>query len=131
MPQRRKHDFHDSQPEVQVLTKPVVLYVLVEITMCCRNHPAIHRDRLASTDSLDHFYLKQPEYFHLELGSQVSNFVKKQRSILGVLQFAPAVHRGARKRTFLAAEELTLKKGFRNGRAVDRAERSRFARAQF
>ena len=75
LPQRRQRDFDNRKTEKQIFTKLVFRHGLVKVAMRRGNHSAIYRDRLPATHALNHLFLEETQYLHLELGHEIANFI--------------------------------------------------------
>ena len=70
------------------------------------------------------------QYFGLSLERHVADFIKKQRSAVGKLEFSLLGFAGAREGPFHVPEEFAFDQFFRNGGAVDFDKRRRRALAE-
>src|ERR1051326_5735044 len=121
--QRRKRNFDDGKPEVQVFTKPVFLDGLIEIAVCRGDHPAIDKDRFTSTNTFNDFFLEKAQDLDLQLLSEVTNLIEEKRPALRILEFPPPIGCGARKGALFIAEQFAFQQAVGNGPAIDRADR--------
>ncbi|MNP67510.1 hypothetical protein D3C76_1633520 [compost metagenome] len=58
---------------------------LLKVHVGRRQHPHIDRNRLATTDPFNVFFLKKAQQICLQLQRQVAHLVKEQRAIMGRL----------------------------------------------
>src|SRR5215813_8908315 len=91
-PQRRKHNFDDGKPEVQIFPELAFFDGLVQVAMGCGNHSTVHRDGFPSSDAFDHFFLKEAQYLDLQLRCEVADFIQKEGPALRVLELSTTMN---------------------------------------
>src|SRR5436309_6408854 len=101
LPQRRQRDFDNRKTEKQIFTKLVFRHGLVKVAMRRGNHSAIYRDRLPATHALNHLFLEETQYLHLELGHEIANFIEEKSAPFRVLELSATKYRCAGERSFL------------------------------
>src|SRR5688572_30656914 len=104
LPQWGEDDLYNSETEIQILTEIVVLDGLVKVAMSCRNHAAVHWNRLTAANSFNYFFLKEPENLYLQLWRKVAYFIEKQCASVRVLQPSSPVRSRSSERTFFIPE---------------------------
>ena len=78
-------DREDHQTVIEILAERLLLYHLLEITVCSGKDPDIHFYRLSSADPLKFLFLQDAQKFYLHIEGQFSYLVEEDRS--GVRQF--------------------------------------------
>ncbi|MNQ89798.1 hypothetical protein D3C85_1051150 [compost metagenome] len=86
-------------------------------------YPYIHRDRLATTDTLDMFLLQKAQQIGLQFQWQVADFIEEQGATMGRLDAPALALVSAGKGALLVPEQFGLNQVFGDRPAVDRHER--------
>ena len=85
---------------------------------------------LRAPQAFDHALLQHAEQLDLDFHRQIADLVEEQRGLVGGFEPADLPRERARIRALLAAEQLALDEGRRNGRAAHADHRPLMARAQ-
>ena len=106
--------------EVQVLTETTGLDFFLKILVCGGNHAHINLNRLLSAYPLEFLFLKDSEKLYLHALVDFTDFIQKNRSTVGKLEFTLVHVLGIRESTLLMAEKLAFKKSLAQRRTHDR-----------
>src|SRR5260370_743850 len=120
--QRRNRDGDDVETVIEVVAESAARDLGLEV-LVSRGHDAhIDRDGLLPADLLKCLLLQNAQHFRLRAHAHVADFIEKESSPVGQLEFSfPLIDR-AGERALAIAKELRLDELFRNGGAVDVAE---------
>ena len=103
------------EPMVEIFSKESFFDALLEILVCCRNHPHIGPDRLPAANSIKTSVAEHAKKPRLQIHRHVADFVEKKRPALGLFE-APVLHlTRTGKGAALVAKELALEKFSWNG----------------
>ena len=83
LPQGWKLNRKHVEPEEQVLAKFSVGHRFGQVTIGCRNHPYVYLYGGLAADSLQVVGFQGPQQFGLGFQAEISDFVKKQRALVG------------------------------------------------
>src|SRR5210317_731380 len=114
----RKVNFYRIQAVVKVLSKLVILDGIEHTNIGCAYHTNIYlvRPRSAYSDELTSFQnAKQP---HLRRHWQLTNFVEKNGSTVGLFEIPFSSTCRTRKGTFFVTKKFGIDGTFRNGPAI-------------
>src|SRR5205809_361602 len=129
-PARGDADDVDVESEVDVLAEAAGPYFGLEVAVRGGHDPRRHGDRPIPTESGDLPLFDDAQQLRLRRGRQFTDLVEKQRTAGRGFERALAERSGARERPPLVAEQLILHEVLRDGRGIERDERSRRVRAQ-
>ena len=115
---RRYSNREDIQAIVQIGTKLLLSKHLREVTVGGGNEANIHLVRTAASQALELLFLQDTQQLRLQCWRNVAHFVEKQGAVMGHFEAANLLGDRAGKRAFFVAEEFTLEKIERNGRAI-------------
>src|SRR5690348_12908111 len=82
---------HDIEPVEQIFTKFPGANSLSQVAVSRRHHSDIHFDRLSASQPLKLPILQDLEELGLETSIHVADFVKQNRTALGLFKFAGGV----------------------------------------
>src|SRR5262249_12362286 len=116
-------DAEDAESVIQVGPEFSLRRPGFQIAVGRRDQPHICADGLIATDALERLLMEHTQQLRLQGQRHVSDFVKKDRAAVALLELADTAPVGAGKRTFLVSEQFALQKVFRDCRAVKRQER--------
>ena len=88
LPQRRQQDGKNVNPVKEVLAELALPHQGLQIAMGSHHHSHIYLGRLVAADALDFAFLQYAQQFGLHGQRHVADFVEKNRSPLGLLEFA-------------------------------------------
>src|SRR5712691_2838905 len=128
--ERRDADYVDVESEVDVLAEAAGPYFGLEVAVRGGHDARRHGDRPIPTESGDLPLFDDAQQLRLRRGRQFTDLVEKQRTAGRGFERALAERTGARERPPLVAEQLILHEVLRDGRGIERDERSRRVRAQ-
>ena len=104
--QRRCHHLQNIEPVVEVFTKAPLFDGLFQVNVGGCQYPHIDRYRLASTYSLDVFFLQKAQQVGLQLQGQVADFIEEQGAAISRLDPPHLALMGTSKGPFLVPEQL-------------------------
>ena len=81
---------------------------LAQIAIGSRNEPQIHFDGARATQPFKFAFLQNAQKLDLCGCGNISNFIEKQRALVGELEFSRLARGGAGKSSFFVAEELAF-----------------------
>src|ERR1700728_2470941 len=87
-PQRRHNNRKNEHPMVQILAKRSLANMLFQVSVRRHHNAYIYSERLVTTDSLHFTFFQNAQKLGLHGDGHVANFVKKQRSAMGLLKFS-------------------------------------------
>ena len=125
--QRRRADGQHIETVVQVFPKPAGNNLRLQVAVGSGNHPHIDLYRLGTAHRIHHPLLQHPQQLDLQLQRQVTNFIQKNRAIVGQLEAALAVCGSAGESPFAVPEQLALDEVLGYCRTVDGHKVSRRA----
>ena len=128
--ERRDADDVDVESEVDVLAEAAGPYFGLEVAVRGGHDARRHGERPIATESGDLPLFDDAQQLRLRRGRQFTDLVEKQRTAGRGFERALAERSGARERPPLVAEQLILHEVLRDGRGIERDERSRRVRAQ-
>src|SRR6266536_2967029 len=108
----------------QVLAEQALANAVLEILMRRGDHAHRCLQRSMAADAVILAVGEDAQQPHLQIGWHVADFVEKERAALGLLEATSARALRASERTALVTEKLGFEKVLRNGRRVDRNERT-------
>src|SRR5271165_1399428 len=101
-----------------------------EVTVGGGNEANVHLVRAAASQALELLFLQDAQQVRLQGWRNVAHFVEKQGAGMGHFEAANLLGDRAGERAFFVAEEFTLEKIERNGRAIQFDEWPSVARAK-
>ena len=104
---------------VQIFAEHAVLDALLQVLMGRSNHAQVGLDRIVAAHAVKMTVAQYAQQAGLQVRRHVANFIKKQRSALGLFKAAPAHGLRASKCTAFVAEQLALQQIFGDGCSVD------------
>src|SRR5262249_32910437 len=113
----------DVDPVKQVLPELAFFDRLLQVHVGRGDQAELGLNRLGPADAFDLPFLDGSQELRLEVEAQVADFVKKQRSVGGELEFPELLAVRAGERAALVAEEGALGQFPWDGGQVDRDER--------
>src|ERR1700721_569707 len=129
--ERWKFYRYGIQPIEKVLTKRAVLKRGAQIAIGCGDQADVDFECFRSTETLEFFFLKNPEEFHLRGSRHVADFVQEERAFVGKFEFSGFGRRSARKRPLLVTEKFALEQILGNCGAVNLDVRAACASGMF
>src|SRR5581483_10040158 len=126
--QGRQHNGKDINSVIQALAKRAVLHRLLQIAMGGDDYANVNLDRPIAADPFHFTVLQHAQQLGLHHDGHVTDLVKKQRSAVGLFEFAQVTGGRAGERSFLMAEQFRLDQLRGDSGAVQSYERPRAAR---
>ena len=123
--QRRHLERDDVDAIVEVVAELPLLDHLVEIDVGRDHQPELGLDRLCAADPLDLVFLDGAKQLGLQIESEISDLVQKQRASGSQLELAELLSHGAREGASLVSEQVALDQIPRYRREIDGDKRSR------
>src|SRR6187549_1188475 len=108
----------------QVFPEKTLPYARVEILVCGRDHPHVRLDRLVTADAIEVRIGQHAQQPRLKLLRHVADLVQEERAALGLFEAAPPLRLSTRERPAFVAEQFGFQQLARNGRRIDRDERT-------
>ena len=122
--QRRKEERHDVEPPVQLLAEGTGPHHRFEVTVGRSEDAEVDRDRRGPAEPHELALLERTLELRLHGQRQITDLVHEEGARVGLLQQSAPLGDRAGERTGLVAEELALEQRLRDGRALDRHERT-------
>ena len=116
-------DADDVEPEIQVFPETLFASLVPEVTIGGRQHPHINMNRRIRTNPLHLALLESAQKLGLQRNGHFADFIKKERSAIGLDKAAVPPSFRACKRAFLMAEQFGFEQVLGKGRAVYRNQR--------
>ena len=86
--QRRHHEAHDIEPEVEVLAELPLAHQLLEVAVRRRHEAHVELDRLRAADPVDRLRLQEPQELHLDRAGDLADLVQEERPAVRRLEAA-------------------------------------------
>src|SRR5208283_5405088 len=121
--QRRDIDRNHVEAVVEVLAKRSIFERGAQIAVGSGEKANVDFDGACAAEPLELALLQHAEKFDLDGGRHVSDFIEKERALIGKFEFARLAGGRSGKSSFFVTEKLALQQIFRNRGAVDLDER--------
>src|SRR5271170_4418387 len=131
LPQRRKLDWDNAQPIVQVLPKASLRNFLFEILVGCCDDPDIHINLFRTSNGSYFPFLKYAIELHLHGQAHVANLVHEERPAMRRLEESLTIIIRPSEGPFHVPEELRFKQRLRESAAIDGDKRCLSPQAVF
>ena len=128
--QWRYLDGDDVQAIVEILPKPSLVDLPLQIFVGGSYDSNIHLDDLAAPHTLEALLFQNSQDFRLGFQAHVANFVQKKGAMIGQIKASPPPLIGAGESTSLVPKELAFNKILRDCSAVDLDQRTRISGAE-
>jgi len=122
--QGRDLDADGSDPEVEVFPERLLRHLLLQVAVRGRQHARVGRQRFVAADPLDLPLFEGAQKLRLKCVRQLPDFIKENCPVVGQLEGAAALRRGAGEGAALVAEQFAFDQLRRDGPAVDDDERA-------
>jgi hypothetical protein len=117
-------DADGAHPEVEVFPERLLRHLFLQVAVRGRQHARVGRQYFVAADPLDLPLLESAKKLRLKCVRQLPDFIEENGSVVGQLEGAPPLRRGAGEGAALVAEQLAFDQLGRDGPAVDDDERA-------
>ncbi len=118
--QRRHKNREDVEAVEQILAKVAGSDFLIQVLVGGGDESHIRGDALGAAEPFELLFLDHAQNLGLGSRAHVADFIEKQRTVVGLLEFADAAGLSPGECSALVAEQLTFQQCLRNGGTIDR-----------
>src|SRR5215470_14010195 len=116
--QRRQCDRKDIEAVIEIRAKLSITHGLLEIAVCGRDDAHVDLQRVTSSDAFKLTFFQHAQQLGLQIEWELSDFIEKDRSVVGDLEASHAARVSTGEGAFLMAEELAFNQRTRQSGAV-------------
>jgi len=121
--QRREVNGNDFEPPVKIFPEAALLNFFLKVLIGRRDDSHIGPDVFLTTEPFKFTVLEHPQHFSLSRQGHIPDFIEKERAIAASLELPDMGSFRTGKSSPFMSEQLALKQGFGNCRAVDGQKR--------
>src|SRR6266853_121473 len=108
LPERWQANWEDAQPVVEIGTEPTRLNGLLQVPVCCGDHPHVYPNRVGAADPLELALLEDAEELWLQFQRQIPDLVQEERAPVSELEPPNPAGQCASEGALLVSEQFTL-----------------------